>query len=120
LKIAYQNAAGVFDRVEAISVGNSAFALDAADVNGDGAVDLIVLGGETRVNLSGQTEYSFNAPFLIQSPTPTGFAFGDLTGNGLVDGADLAALLSAWGMCGDCLADLNNDGAVNGADLAML
>lgn len=43
---------------------------------------------------------------------------GDLNGDGVVDGADLASLLSQWGSSGD--ADLNGDGVVNGADLAML
>ncbi len=43
----------------------------------------------------------------------------DLNGDGVVDGADLAALLAAWGTDDPC-ADLNNDGIVNGADLAIL
>ena len=47
---------------------------------------------------------------------------GDLNGDGIVDGADLATLLALWGACGDefCSADLNLDGQVNGADLASL
>lgn len=48
---------------------------------------------------------------------------GDLNGDGEVDGADLATLLSAWGRCDDpedCPADLNEDGEVNGVDLATL
>jgi len=44
----------------------------------------------------------------------------DLDGDGVVDGADLGALLSAWGRCGGCPADLNGDGAVDGADLGIL
>ncbi len=49
----------------------------------------------------------------------------DLNGDGIVDGADLAALLSAFGPCpaplvSPCLADLNGDGIVNGSDLAAL
>jgi hypothetical protein len=43
---------------------------------------------------------------------------GDLNGNGTVDGADLGALLSAWGTDGP--GDLNADGVVNGADLGSL
>lgn len=42
----------------------------------------------------------------------------DLNGDGIVNGADLAALLAAWGSGGP--ADLNSDGAVDGADLASL
>jgi len=48
---------------------------------------------------------------------------GDLTGDGSVDGADLAVLLGAWGQCGNCgtcSADLNGDCMVNGVDLAIL
>jgi 1,4-alpha-glucan branching enzyme len=43
----------------------------------------------------------------------------DLTGDGAVNGADLAALLGAWGTTGGA-ADLTGDGPVNGADLAAL
>ncbi len=42
----------------------------------------------------------------------------DLNGDGLVNGADLAALLSQWGA--DGAADLNDDGVIDGADLAQL
>ena len=42
---------------------------------------------------------------------------GDLNGDGHVDGADLASLLSAWGGTG---GDVNHDGTTDGADLAIL
>jgi len=48
---------------------------------------------------------------------------GDLNGDGVVNGADLTILLSAWGECPAkdfCAADLNVDGVVNGADLTIL
>jgi len=46
---------------------------------------------------------------------------GDLTADGIVNGADLGVMLSAWGSCtGSCAADLNRDGVVNGADLGVL
>lgn len=45
---------------------------------------------------------------------------GDLDQNGVVDGSDLALLLSAWGPCSGCRADLDGSGAVDGADLAIL
>lgn len=58
----------------------------------------------------------------------------DLTGDGVINGIDLAVLLSHWGTCrhsstgcsrnratDECgKADLDDDGAVNGSDLAML
>ena len=48
----------------------------------------------------------------------------DLDGNGVVDGADLAALLTDWGSSGGtfiCLpTDLNRDSVVGGQDLTLL
>ena len=44
---------------------------------------------------------------------------GDLTGDGVVDGADLGALLTAWGSTGG-FADVTGDGVVDGADLGAL
>jgi hypothetical protein len=51
--------------------------------------------------------------------TPTNASLADLTGDGSVNGADLAILLAAWGASGSP-ADLNGDSAVDGADLAIL
>jgi hypothetical protein len=42
---------------------------------------------------------------------------GDFNGDGVRDGADLGALLAAWGTSG---ADLNGDGLTDGADLGAL
>jgi protocatechuate 3,4-dioxygenase beta subunit len=50
----------------------------------------------------------------------TGLCPADLNGDHVVDGADLGALLAAWGTCSGCAADLNADGAVDGADLGAL
>ncbi len=52
-------------------------------------------------------------------PEDIGGVFGDLTGDGIVDGADLGLLLLAWGT-NDVLADLNEDGFVDGADVGLL
>jgi len=43
----------------------------------------------------------------------------DFNGDGVIDGADLGSLLSAWGQSG-VQADLNSDGVVDGADLGSL
>ena len=43
----------------------------------------------------------------------------DITGDGIVDGVDLAALLGSWGTSNPD-ADLDMDGVVGGGDLAML
>lgn len=48
----------------------------------------------------------------------------DLSGDGVVNGVDLALLLGAWGACptrpGTCPADLDGNGVVNGIDLAIV
>jgi hypothetical protein len=48
------------------------------------------------------------------------FAPGDLDRDGRVNGADLGALLSAWGPANGAAADINGDGFVNGSDLGIL
>lgn len=48
---------------------------------------------------------------------------GDVNGDGVVDVADLLAMLAAWGDCPggpDCPADLDGDGTVDAADLLAL
>ncbi len=50
-----------------------------------------------------------------ESPCPA-----DLDGNGIVDGADLGALLGMWGACAGCAEDLDGSGVVDGADLGAL
>jgi hypothetical protein len=47
---------------------------------------------------------------------------GDVTGNGVVDGTDLAAVLGAWGTdgSGQFATDIDGDGIVSGADLAQV
>jgi formylglycine-generating enzyme required for sulfatase activity len=54
-------------------------------------------------------------PAMAQCP-------GDITGNGLVNGADLGLVLAAWGSDGtdEPGSDINADGQVNGADLAFV
>ena len=44
----------------------------------------------------------------------------DLNQDRVVDGADLGALLGAWGPCQGCPADLNGDAMVNAEDLGSL
>lgn len=59
----------------------------------------------------------FNINLSFAAPSP------DLSGDGIVNGTDLAMLLGAWGSCpaGElCGADLTVDGIVNGEDLAFL
>lgn len=48
---------------------------------------------------------------------------GDVNGDGVVNGIDLAAVLGAWGNCppkGACPADVTGDGTVDGVDLSVV
>jgi len=44
----------------------------------------------------------------------------DVTGDGVVDTADLLAVLAAWGPCEGCPEDINGDGIVSTEDLLIL
>ena len=76
---------------------------------------------EVRVEwpVSGRTQRFFdvvsNQTLLVTEPVVT----PDLNGDGVVNGADLAVLLSAWGTESET-ADLSGDGAVDGVDLALM
>ncbi len=59
------------------------------------------------------------AYWVMQQTVVAGDCPGDVTGDGVVDAADLAALIVAWGS-NDPTFDLNGDGAVDGADLGVL
>ncbi|MCA9290960.1 MAG: hypothetical protein KDA25_07515 [Phycisphaerales bacterium] len=48
------------------------------------------------------------------------YAPADFNRDGIVDAADLATLLAAWGVCDGCPEDLDGDGIVGPSDLAML
>jgi formylglycine-generating enzyme required for sulfatase activity len=48
------------------------------------------------------------------------FARGDFDLNGVIDGADLAVVLSLWGLPNPPIGDLDGDGVVGGADLSII
>jgi hypothetical protein len=92
-----------------------------------------VFGGNPRINARGDLAFNASVAPLGNSSASWGSGIfvmaakpravpGDLDGDGVVTGADLAILLSAWGPCGDCAkcpADLDGDCAVGGADLSI-
>jgi formylglycine-generating enzyme required for sulfatase activity len=85
----------------------------SADCNNDGIVDYgqILQGQLVDGDQNG-------VPDVCEvDPCPA-----DITGNGLVNGADLGLMLAAWGSDGSEQpgADINADGIVNGADLAFV
>jgi hypothetical protein len=83
----------------------------SADCNGDGIVDYgqILDGTLEDTNDDGV-------------PNVCDLCLGDITGNGVVDAADLGILLAVWNTDGKNVpeADINGDGTVNAADLGIL
>jgi hypothetical protein len=89
------------------------------------STDIQVLDSLTVIEPASSVVYDGTVPGLdvtgtlsaatISQPFPN---TGDLDGNGIVDGGDLAVLLNGWGSPGP--ADLDDNGTVNGADLAIL
>ncbi|MFM1805168.1 MAG: hypothetical protein RL136_2047 [Planctomycetota bacterium] len=76
------------------------------DCDGDGIVDFVeIFNGAPDLDLNG-------VPDNCAPACPA-----DFTGDGLVNGGDLAMLLNGWG---GATYDLNNDGTTGGADLAIL
>ena len=68
----------------------------------------------------GYGQNGFGQPEAWRVTLPIAAPCPDLGGDGIVNAADLAVLLGAWGPCPGCPADLNGDGIVNAADLAIL
>jgi hypothetical protein len=81
--------------------GDTLFNGWSAEVNGDHA-DLFI-----------------NACVWLNPPAPPACP-ADVDRNGTIDGADLSALLQAWGPCSNCAADIDRSGTVDGADLSAL
>jgi len=83
-------------------------------------------GGFLRYTLAGYTVQAgddantlYNVKFtVLGEPEGSTGTPGDLNGDGIVNAADLAILLGAWGTSGP--GDFNGDGIVNAADLATL
>ena len=93
------------------------------DFNGDGFLDAADVASITKspADLDGDGVADQADIDLLTRYLDRLRCVGDITGDGEVGGDDLAALLTAWGLCPDeCPADLNGNGAVGGGDLAIL
>lgn len=87
---------------------------------GDTTASAIWSDGRTiYVAGSGWNQATSRTEALLWSRPIGSGVLGDLDGDGVVDGADLGALLAAWASS-DADADLNGDGIVDGADLGIL
>ncbi len=89
----------------------------SADCNADGIVDYgqILDGTFSDANANG-------VPDCCEGGPPCTPCDGDVTGNGTIDGIDLAIVLDAWDSSGkgEFPADVNGDGIVDGQDLAIV
>ena len=81
---------------------------DVEDCDRNGNADSCdLVAGAEDVNMNGRLDYCE-------------LAYGDLTLDGHVDGADLGALLGIWGLMNPPYGDLDGNGAVSGGDLGLL
>ena len=89
----------------------------SVDCNNDGIVDF----GQIRAGELDDANAN-NVPDCCEGGKSCDPCPADITGNGNVDAADLAAVLSAWGgtPTGKANADVNGDGSVDAADLAAV
>jgi hypothetical protein len=87
----------------------------SADCNSDGIVDF----GQIRAGELDDANAN-NIPDCCEQGTPCACP-GDLNGDGVVNGADIGAILAFWGPNPVfAAADITRDGQVNGADLGAL
>ena len=80
-----------------------------------------VYGQSTSLGTSSASSVVLSPGFLCIEADDIGNP-GDLNNDGIVNGVDLAIILSTWGLCGSgaCISDINQDGLVNGIDLAVV
>jgi FG-GAP-like repeat len=104
---------GTFERQ--VRYGMNYFPVDFeyADFTGDGIGDAVALHSSYPPLSYGLTL----VPGLRVAAPPMP---GDLNGDGVINGADLGALLGVWGTPGTPTSDLNSDGIIDGSDLAIL
>jgi len=86
------------------------------NLDGLGGEDLFLVAQASSFMDHGLTEA---LPYLGEPNGGPPSTPGDVNGDGLVDGYDLALMLGRW-QTSDVAADFNRDGIVDGADLAVL
>jgi len=78
----------------------------------------VVMGGTT---LCSNLPRNTSGPFYIQGNPTICDCMADVTGDGVVNGADLGLVLNSWGpTLPSGVGDVNHDGEVNAADLSLL
>jgi hypothetical protein len=120
----------VVDQADVCELVQDVLGTSFGDVNLDGVVDASDTstisgnignpGGWADGDMDGDGQVTQNDLDIANGlVNPCVVCPADFDGSGVVDGADLAGLLAAWGM-GNVGGDLNGDGNTDGADLAAL
>ncbi|MBL9150571.1 MAG: SdiA-regulated domain-containing protein [Phycisphaerae bacterium] len=99
--------------LEVTRTGEVLSSFDFSTIAGD--AEGVTIGPDGTIYVVGETP----ALYVLKPTTPAACP-ADLTGDGAVDGADLAVVLGGWGPCTACEADLDGNAEVNGADLAIV
>jgi len=107
---------GVWSLVASDGVAGDAGQLTAACIEITTAADCNANGVDDAVDIAAGTSADADQDGVPDECS----CIADLNRDGAVNGADLAALLGAWGSCAACGADLTGDGQVLADDLAVL
>ena len=94
----------------AVSFGGGLYIYPSGVASETQLVSTIICGNSPR-NVSG--------PYQADSASQVCDCRADLSGDGVVNGVDLAFVLSNWGTAGGA-TDITGDGTVNGADLGVI
>ncbi|MDZ4828598.1 MAG: SdiA-regulated domain-containing protein [Phycisphaerae bacterium] len=99
--------------LEVTRTGEVLSSFDLSAIAGD--AEGVTIGPDGTIYVVGETPALY-----VLKPIAARACPADLNGDDLVNGADLAILLGAWGPCVGCAADVDGNGDVNGADLAIV
>jgi len=111
--MACPNAAGVASLVHSAN----------PDLTNQEIADILAETADDKGSSGWDTTYGhgrLNAYAAVLAADPDDSAPGDVTGDGIVDVADILELLSQWGPCSGCSGDLNGDGIVGVPDLLIV
>ena len=75
----------------------------------------VLLGGAIGIS-----SFDFDFAVLLMGTESVPDLPEDLTGDGLVNSADLGLLIAEWGFCEDCAADFDGNGLVDASDLGAI
>lgn len=110
ISVLANNGQGSFSSPQTFPAGSAPEHLLVADIAGNGYADLVAVNRN-----------SGNITVMINNNPNCGVEpLGDVTGDGIVNVADMLLVISSWGQCARCAADLNDNGVVNVADLLIV